>query len=1436
MQYRPLRLLAFRLLISCRAPEDSASSVAAPANTVLAQQSDPDTPISEGKPATAHDTSYSEYPPGEFYYFEPRYANDGDIDTHWLGEGLPGWWRVDFENTYTITKVIVDWGFTTISMSYTLSVSDNGVDFTDLVTRNNATVNDAKQTSDKVQGVGRYLRVTVTGGLSDGEGIYEIDKAAIIELRAYGMPTVPDDQLNPPERCPVCQDQTQHPVNTHTGAFWTSHTDLQLASPGPALAWGRTYNSRNITATSILGPGWQHPYAARLLTDTMPGGEDDLVVIVTPKGNRFRFADNGDGTFTTYPGIYDALVRANGVYTQTLRDQSQYVFNATTGALTSIRDPQGRTLTLSYDASDGRLLQIADTLAPQRKLVLSYNAARDRITGVSDGSRTFSYGYDALGDLVSVTDTMSRTTTYRYNEHGDLADHLLTSIINPLGQVVEQMNYRLQMDAWRVTYQRLQDGQQLSFDYSAEQTTITTRSASDVLIEEQVFRYGPDSTKAGEAINGVTVAASDYDATFAPGTVRDGNGNTTTTAFNSFGQPRRITDALGQTTAAEYDALQRPVVITDTMGRRTTMAYDAANNLVRQTTDITGTFAGFTTIYTSNLRYPGQHWLEDTVSPDGVRTRYEYDALGQRTAVTINYVDGSYDQATPDADLRTTYGYDTFGRVVTTTVGVGSPLERADVTQYNADDTIAATIPNYRDGVFTAAAPDEDLITRYGYDKLGRQVWVQDALGRYDVTHYATDGRVDWTAQNLVPFQRDSNDLPVFQPFDRSAPAQNIATLYGYDALGRTTHVTQTGILTGTFDPTTEQFSAATTRTTYTEYDTLSRPITVTLNYQPGVAAGPDVNVQTTRTYTTNGNLIWERDALGRWTYTEYDALNRPITVTLNYENGDPLTVDAVNASWAMITDTDHIQVTRYRPDGRVERVIDGYVDGVYSAAEPDRDRVTVFGYDALGRQVQVTRTYVDGNPATGSSDTDVISRTHYDAVGRVQASEDALGRFSSLVYDAASRVVQTIQNCRTSSGAAVTTNCAAFDPLLPDRNVPSATRYDALGRGFEMEDALGYVTQSSYDGVGRTLATTRNYIAGGPSDSDTNVTTQQAYDALGRVLATTDATDVTTNASYDALGRTISSTDAENRTRRMATTGRARCAGRRHRMAATACCWSMAWAAGRRRSSTTRMAWSARTSQPTKICAPPRSTIWPGGGWRRWMPPGARRALLRPARQPGASDRERRRWCLHSRPLQRRHPLHLRPHGQPGQHHRRNGHMRRMGYDAADRQIRSTDALNQVTQYAYDRAGRLTATDDPRGAVYDVSYAYDALDRPIGMDASELTAPISMGYNALGWRTTLTDGSGTTTFDHDALGRTAIITAPVTGVVGYGYNARGERTQLRYPDGSAITYAYWGDGQLKTVQQGASTLASYRYDNVGRLDTVTRGNGATQRVCVGQR
>ncbi|NTV61980.1 MAG: hypothetical protein HGA65_00385, partial [Oscillochloris sp.] len=483
---------------------------------------------------------------------------------------------------------------------------------------------------------------------------------------------------------------------------------------------------------------------------------------------------------------------------------------------------------------------------------------------------------------------------------------------------------------------------------------------------------------------------------------------------------------------------------------------------------------------------------------------------------------------------------------------------------------------------------------------------------------------------------------------------------------------------------------------------------------------------------------------------------------------------------------------------------------------------------DALGRSTETIRNYVDGNPATGTTDTDIIQTTAYDALGRMQGSQDALGRWVSQQYDALSRVTTTIANCRTAGGAAVATGCAAFAAGVPDLNVPSTTHYDALDRPFEQVDALGHATRSSYDILGQTTATTRNYVVGAPADSDTNLTTSQTYDALGRVVSQTNVLGVVTGQSYDALGRVVTATDGELRVSRMGYDGSG---GQR---------WSetpdghvtVSLVDGLGRVTTTIQNYQdgvVGANEPVDqdlitqtvydVAGRRVATIDAAGRETRFTydlndqlltvtenaTDGA--CALPPCNVTTsyAYDRAGNRLSIIDANL----------------------HTRSFVYDAADRQVAATDALNQTTAYQYDRLGRMTFKDDPRGSAYDVTYTYDGLDRPDGITATQLSGAISVGYDALGRRTRLTDGTGTTSFAYDDAGRITGVTAPSTGSVGYSYNANGQRTSLTYPDGSVIGYSYWDDGQLKDVLQGATTLASYAYDSAGRLGSVARANGA---------
>jgi YD repeat-containing protein len=284
--------------------------------------------------------------------------------------------------------------------------------------------------------------------------------------------------------------------------------------------------------------------------------------------------------------------------------------------------------------------------------------------------------------------------------------------------------------------QKLQDGTDITATYAATSTT-SVATGPDGTQDTMVYVFDPDTnTLVQESHNGVEVEQSEYDENITPGSVMDADRNTTLETSNTFGEATSITNALTQTSLFTYTTTGLPITATDTLGRSTALTYDASNNLTAETTGITNTSPlSQTTRYVYNVRYPGKNWLEDQISPTGVDTRYDYNATGQLTDQTTGY-------GTSLAET-TGYGYDTLGRVITTTTGLNTPLARSDVTRYNADNSIAATIQNDKTGTYNPLYPDQDVTTSYGYDSLGRQVWCATPSGTS--TSPTTTPRARWT-------------------------------------------------------------------------------------------------------------------------------------------------------------------------------------------------------------------------------------------------------------------------------------------------------------------------------------------------------------------------------------------------------------------------------------------------------------------------------------------------------------------------------------------------------------------------------------------------------------------------------------------------------------------------------------------------------------------
>jgi RHS repeat-associated protein len=169
--------------------------------------------------------------------------------------------------------------------------------------------------------------------------------------------------------------------------------------------------------------------------------------------------------------------------------------------------------------------------------------------------------------------------------------------------------------------------------------------------------------------------------------------------------------------------------------------------------------------------------------------------------------------------------------------------------------------------------------------------------------------------------------------------------------------------------------------------------------------------------------------------------------------------------------------------------------------------------------------------------------------------------------------------------------------------------------------------------------------------------------------------------------------------------------------------------------------------------------------------------------------------------------------------------------YDKRNRLLTATDPLNNQSSYTYDANSNVTHVLKPDGTTN--RFVYDRANRLTGMDfANNSTLDIQYAYDNASRRTTITDGTGTTTYVYDNADRLTSQTAPVTGTVSYGYDAAGRRTSITHPTTShQVSYGYNNRGELASVQAWTVGTTTYSHDAAGRLTGIATPNGVNSTL-----
>jgi RHS repeat-associated protein len=189
--------------------------------------------------------------------------------------------------------------------------------------------------------------------------------------------------------------------------------------------------------------------------------------------------------------------------------------------------------------------------------------------------------------------------------------------------------------------------------------------------------------------------------------------------------------------------------------------------------------------------------------------------------------------------------------------------------------------------------------------------------------------------------------------------------------------------------------------------------------------------------------------------------------------------------------------------------------------------------------------------------------------------------------------------------------------------------------------------------------------------------------------------------------------------------------------------------------------------------------------------------------------------------------------------------------YDELDRKVALVNANGDTTSYRYDPADRLEWTEDAegnqRGYAYDphgniltetdasgvaLSYEYDALHRKTRVQ-DELENEWTLEYDKLGRGTRKGDATGNETqYAYDALGRLVAAVDAAGGVTQYTYDAVGNLASIKDAKDQLVSIReHDAENRLTKATDADGCVYEYGYDEVGNRIWVTDAKGETDSL-----
>ena len=817
---------------------------------------------------------------------------------------------------------------------------------------------------------------------------------------------------------------------------------------------------------------------------------DRVISITDPLGNVTLFTyfsgttlvdtkSDPDGIITKYEYNSDGLLLRTYLAYGTADEvvvENTYDIN---GDLVSTQDPNGNTITYTYDAAGRKLSESKDG-----KIITYEYDSLGRLTKTTyPWGGTHESTYDSLGNKLTDIDPMGNVTKFSFDENGNLV-----STMDKLGNTTTS-EYDDKNRIVKVT-DALGNTQSFSYDAKGRPLTIINRDGVAKTFEynyqglplkivtngvQQIFTYDENGNRLQKIDSQGNTTQSQYDANNRLTSKSGPSGTVANYQYDSNGRVLSIqSPGTDISITRTYDALGRLIAVGDSLGDVKSMTYDANNNLIFET------------------------------DANGNTTSYEYDAFNRRIKKTApdgswksyRYSDkGVVDQITSSNGNITTYTHDENGRIIFSTDARGTYQLSYDknsniISRTDPNDNVTLYEYNALNQKIKEIFPDGSIIT-YSYTPEGNILSKIDRNGNITTFEYNGLGLLtkrDYPGFNDDVFTYDgegrlltANNLNVNISYDYDAEGRLIKETvngqeinYTYDLNNKTTQIIYPGgrVITNAFD-------------VRGRLAQISSPIEgniVTLNYQLNnqllkvqykngsvidysyVDGNPETvsNKNSSDFNFLNYQLIYDdqgqiknenrSDDPAKSMAYDYDNLGRLIKI----ETGTPVShvdsysLDAVENITSLNGDSRSINsLNQYNS-------INGKNYTYDQAGNLTEDSIRRYEYDSMNRLVKVT------NKGTG----DVVTYT-YDAKGRRYSKTTSAGTVF-FFYDQMGRLIETQED-----GSTKATYVVGERPAIFSMTQAGDTYYfhqDIRGSVVKITDSAGNVVESyQYDAYGNT-------------------------------------------------------------------------------------------------------------------------------------------------------------------------------------------------------------------------------------------------------------------------------------------------------------------------------------------------------------------------------